>query len=217
MVKSDNDYWNKFYEAVNDGDMVIPSLFAQYVLPYLSEDETLLELGCGNGRDSLFFAANGINVTAIDMSEIAVNELLNKQIENKFRVRCDDFICSKYLTEKSYDAIYSRFTLHTVDEEHEDILLKNVYHALNNGGRFFIEVRSVKDDIFGLGENVGRNAYKYNNHYRRFIVLDELITKLTQLGFNVPYAEEKRGFAPFKSDDPIIIRVVAEKILNQME
>ena len=37
----------------------------------------LIELGCGNGRDSLFFAKNGINVTGIDASETAIDELRN--------------------------------------------------------------------------------------------------------------------------------------------
>ena len=35
----------------------------------------ILELGCGQGRDAIFFASNGIEVVAIDLSQIAVDGL----------------------------------------------------------------------------------------------------------------------------------------------
>ena len=46
--------------------------------------------------------------------------------------------------------------------------------ALKPGGKFFIEVRSVHDPLYGKGEALERNAFFYDNHYRRFLVLDEL-------------------------------------------
>lgn len=56
-----------------------------------------------------------------------------------------------------------------------------------------------------------RNAFFYDNHYRRFIVLDELTGALERCGFRVEYAKESTGFAPYGNDDPPVIRVVAVK------
>ena len=50
----DTEYWNKYYEK--NSAPVEPSLFAKYVAEELQPGKTLLELGCGNGRDSLFFS-----------------------------------------------------------------------------------------------------------------------------------------------------------------
>ncbi len=39
------------------------------------------ELGCGQGRDSLFFASKGLNVYAIDSSKVAIENLATKAKE----------------------------------------------------------------------------------------------------------------------------------------
>ena len=41
----------------------------------------ILELGCGQGRDAIFFASNGIDVVAIDLSQIAVDALSKITVE----------------------------------------------------------------------------------------------------------------------------------------
>ena len=41
-------------------------------------------------------------------------------------------------------------------------ILNNVYGALKEEGKLFIEVRSIHDKIYGLGKKVGENAYIYN-------------------------------------------------------
>ena len=60
-------------------------------------------------------------------------------------------------------------------------------------------------------EALERNAFFYDNHYRRFLVLDELTEALRQAGFRIEYAREQTGFAPYGNDDPPVIRVVAVK------
>lgn len=42
---------------------------------------TLLEIGAGTGRDSLYFQKNGLNVTAIDFSEEMVRLCRNKGLQ----------------------------------------------------------------------------------------------------------------------------------------
>ena len=48
-------------------------------------------------------------------------------------------------------------------------------------------------------------------HYRRFIILDEFIQRLVQVGFKVVEAIENIGFAKFGEEDPMVIRVKAIK------
>lgn len=206
----DTAYWNYFYAS--NPEIEQPSLFAKYVYDFLEEDKTMLELGCGNGRDSIYFAQK-VDVTAIDASDRAITEL-NEKYGGKAGIRflCDDFVCAAALYRSQYDYCYSRFTMHAINEEQERDVIANVRCALKKDGLFFIEVRSIHDELYGKGKPAGRNAYIYNGHYRRFIVLEELIKSLEENGFYITYAKEDVDFAPFGESNPPIIRIVAKAV-----
>ncbi|WP_207741083.1 class I SAM-dependent methyltransferase [Paraclostridium bifermentans] len=205
----DNQYWNNYYKknlAPKEA-----SNFAWYIMKYLEKNKFIIELGCGNGRDSLFFTNNGINVLAIDQSEAIIDDLKVKNKYKNIKFIQDDFVNSKLLDEIKVDYVYSRFTIHSITEEDEEKLIKRVYNCLKNKGMFFIEVRSVKDELYGLGEKIARNAYIYDDHYRRFIVIDELVKNLEKNGFKIILAQESRDWAIYKDSNPIIIRIIAKK------
>ena len=200
-------YWNSYYEnhLPKDGTQ---SKFAEFVLSKIEKGKDMIELGCGNGRDSLFFIKNGINMTAVDSSSSAI-ELLNKfcKSENSQFV-CDDFIKTDLLADKKYDYCYSRFTWHSITVEQEDELLERLKTALKPGGKLFIEARSIHDDIYGMGVEVAKDTFYYDEHCRRFLRIEELTNKIKSCGYDIEYSEEKKGFAPFKESDPIIIRII---------
>ena len=64
------DYWNLYYQ--NKLCPTSPSPFARYVSTLVEPGRTLAELGCGNGRDALYFASLGLDVVAMDLSEAAI-------------------------------------------------------------------------------------------------------------------------------------------------
>lgn len=203
----DYKYWNEYYKkSIAPKE---PSDFARFCSEYMKQNEELLELGCGNGRDSMFFSNNKLNVTAIDQSSVVIEKLRNDYSDIKFID--DDFINTEVLEKNNFSYIYSRFTLHSITENEENILFERVYNSLNKEGLFFIEARSVKDEIFGLGEMVDRNTYKYNNHSRRFLVFDEIIKKLKNLEFDIVYSDENKDYAVYKDMNPVVIRIIAQK------
>lgn len=208
--KRDTAYWNEYY--MSKPDIENPSLFALFIREYLGEHKSLLELGCGNGRDSIYFAQCGLTVTAIDASDSIIYELENKYLdEDNLQFVCDDFVCSTALYMRQYDYCYSRFTIHAINEEQEAKMIQNIYHSLKSGGKFFIEVRSIHDELCGKGKKVGRNSYIYSGHFRRFIVKEELEAQLINAGFFIEYSEENIGFSPLNDSNPPIIRIIASK------
>lgn len=207
-VNDDKKYWNQFYKK---NKSFHPSKFARDIIGTLGENKMLLELGCGNGRDSEFFAQNGLHVTAIDASSVAIEELKLRNQEMPIDFICDDFVKSKNLYQKEYDYIYCRFVLHAITSQQQNELLNNVYGALKEEGKLFIEVRSIHDKIYGLGKKVGENAYIYNKHYRRFLDINELKQELENKGFCIYYIEESDIFSPQDNDRPMLIRVIAGK------
>jgi SAM-dependent methyltransferase len=198
----DNPYWNSFYAQPHTET---PSPFAEHVLPLISKDSCLLELGCGNGRDAHYFASHNIRVYACDLSDTAVKNL--KSDNPTFFVA--DFT-NLSLDHLQIRTVYSRFTFHSISYESSLKVIRWVYDHLEPGGLFLIEARSIHDPLYGKGQLVAKNAY-VTDHYRRFLVLDELTADLKSVGFTIDSAVESRGFAPYRGDDPPIIRVIAKK------
>jgi SAM-dependent methyltransferase len=202
LQAQDINYWNSFYAKPH---IETPSPFAETVLPLISKGSCLLELGCGNGRDALYFARKNIRVYACDISETAIE---NHESENPTFFVAD--FTNLTLDHLKIDVIYSRFTFHSISYESSKKVIQWAYDHLQPGGLFLIEARSVHDPLYGKGKRVEKDAY-VTDHYRRFIVLDELTADLEDVGFAIESAVESRGFAPYRGDDPPIIRVVATK------
>lgn len=205
----DNQYWNNFYRSKHM-DINTNTLFAEYIFKnWIDKRKTIFECGCGNGRDSLFFGQQGLDVVGMDASKTAIENIPDHIPNCKFI--CGDFVESLNSFEQNYDIIYSRFTIHAISLEQELRLLQNVRQKLNTNGLFCIETRSIHDELFGKGKKVGKDSYIYDNHYRRFLKMEELLIRLIKVGFSIKYAEENIGFAPMGNADPPIIRIVACK------
>lgn len=205
----DTGYWNRYYD-LNKAPQY-PSLFAQWVSEQLDRGKTILDLGCGNGRDSLYFYTKGMNVTAIDASSEVIEKLRRENTEDNIYFICDDFVCSTAIFAGQYDYCYSRFSLHAITEIQESEVISNVYRVLKAGGKFFIETRSINDELYGKGEKVAEDSFYYEGHFRRFIKKDKLLNKLLSVGFKISYSEEARDFAPYQNANPLIIRIVVQK------
>lgn len=204
----DTKYWNMIYGAEQLPNE--PSNFAIWVADDINTNKgSMLELGCGNGRDSIYFLKRGFDVTAVDASDRAILNIQKYYEELGGVFVCDDFVKCGALFRVMYDYIYSRFTLHAINEKQEDELLKNIKISLKQNGRLYIEARAIHDDLYGKGIQVGKNEFIYNNHYRRFIDIEELKNKLQNKGFKIIYSAEARGFSKTLEQDPVLLRVVA--------
>jgi SAM-dependent methyltransferase len=210
---SEDEYWNRFYSLPHT-ELLAPSSFAQLVAEQLVSHARLFELGCGNGRDALFFASQGARVTACDRSQVAIAALAGRPDLDRFAHR-PRFLTADFLTLESVDAgapfdvIYSRFTLHAVPAAVQTAALAWARRALRPGGTLFVEVRSVKGSLYGKGEAVERDAFVHDGHYRRFLRLEELSAELTALGYSIDWTVESSGVAVYRDDDPVVIRLAA--------
>jgi SAM-dependent methyltransferase len=207
---SESGWWNQYYKKHEAPTNC--STFAAFVGQKLPKETTLFELGCGNGRDALYFAKSGLQVEACDISETAIQGL----VEEHSDIPTIKFVQGDFTrlekSKKEYDVIYSRFTLHAVNKEGASRALAWAFNSLKSGGKLFIEVRSVKDKLCGKGTPVENepDAYVYT-HYRRFVRKDDLCKELEELGFTLNEVIEADGLAVYKDDDPVVIRVEALK------
>lgn len=206
--KGRKEHWDKYYESA---DLIYdPSTFAQSVAEKLSRPSDLLEIGCGNGRDSIFFSIMGHNVVALDPSSEAIN--ICRKVHGKSSVRFEETtlpIYSKTISEK-YDVIYSRFCLHAMTEIEEIENIISAFDVLKHNGLLFIECRSINDPLARKGEVISPTERIFG-HYRRFIIIEELESRLVKYGFIVMSKEERDNLAVLGDENPVIIRICAVK------
>lgn len=199
------NHWRAFYARSKAPDE--PSNFALSVAGDLHSAVDILEVGCGNGRDASFFAAEGLRVLALDASESAIESARRTHSRDGlsfFAGRIADLAVDA----GSFDAVYSRFCLHAMTPDEEDEFLFHALGRLRPDGNLFVECRSINDPLARKGEVISKTE-RILGHYRRFIVPEELRAKLDALGFRIEAFEESAGLAKFGDDDPVVIRLRA--------
>jgi len=213
----DKNYWDSFYKKVEKDETVsLRSSFAKFCLDrfFNKKKINIIDLGSGNGRDSVYFANQGYKVIAIDQSPIGI-KILNKNLKTGYKknliLKIADFVQEDFNKYKNINVFYSRFTIHSITKNEEKILLKKIYNSLANKGLFCIEVRTTKDPIYGTGKSCGDNTFIRDGHKRRFIDSIVFRKQVTRLGFKELYFTEKNNLSIYKKDNPVLMRLILEK------
>ena len=200
------NYWNKYY--LKNLGFQEPSTFAIHVHNMVSRGDSILELGCGNGRDAFYFANHGIQVYAIDQSETAINQIKEKNINPIFI--CKDISSLNKHFDYKVDHGYARFVLHALSKSEAEKSILFMSQILPKNGYFFSESRSIKSSLYGTGDALENDVFK-TDHKRRFIRKNNLIKQLESTGFKIENITESDGLAVYKDDDPVVIRIIARK------
>ena len=172
-------YWEKFY---NNQHTTEPSDFAKSLN---LRGKSILDMGCGNGRDTLFLAKNN----AVMGLDLFVEEYKDSKNPQWMKCSIEKFIETDT---KAFDTLYARFLFHAIDADLQHDILK---WAFDNMKEVYIECRSNKGQT------------PDNTHERRLIHSRWILRECLWLGYDIKYFEESTGFAKYGDEDPIIIRL----------
>ncbi|WAL59155.1 class I SAM-dependent methyltransferase [Thermocoleostomius sinensis] len=137
-------FWNQIYtnhttRMPNASD---PMLLAAIEFFGDIRNRKLLDLGCGDGRSSLFFAQRGAQVTAIDISEVAIHNLTqfchDQAITNINPVHCSAFDIAEL---GSFDFIFGNMILHHL--EPFDAFVRVLHQGLATDGKAYFRENSA--------------------------------------------------------------------------
>ena len=210
---SDTQFWNSHYQRF---EVFEPSAFAKFCVDqWITEKDTVIEIGCGNGRDGMFLAEHCREYFAVDASAGAIDQFSKRldghDARTRMHLHCGDVadIDFKQCTPQDGGRIvlYSRFSLHSMDEATELFVL-NQFLKLGAKNLFAIEARTIFDPLYGVGNEVGRNAY-VTDHYRRFIDPRDLLN-FAMTNTELQYFNLSNGFAVTANEDPIVLRAVLQ-------
>lgn len=76
----------------------------------------VLDIGCGEGKDAVFFAKCGYDVTAFDISEQGIEKAKRLAEHNKVEVRFFKADLFDYCPDMEYDIIFSSGVLHVIPQ-----------------------------------------------------------------------------------------------------
>ena len=218
-INKNIEYWQAYYSKDNVSPQ-FPTQFAIFLLGFLGgrikDFYTIVEFGCGNGRDSFFFANLGINVISTDYEDsvIAKNSAHEKsKHENKRVLFHKTNIASMSDLELLYSIItnishpksrlyYSRFLIHAIDDAAQESLIRFCADVMQDGDLAAFEFRTNSDES-------GKKLTE--NHYRRFVDPSAFVQALHLNGLKVRYTVSGYGYANFLDDDAHVARIIFSK------
>ena len=126
---------------------------------------SLLEIGCGSGRDASFMYQCGYEILAIDGSSemIAEAKLCHPELSDRLQaVKIPD---NFHFESSSFDGIYSIATLMHLEKDMIDHTIRKISTILKPGGKFFFSISIQRDDVDNQGKDKkGRHFTTMSEH-----------------------------------------------------
>jgi cyclopropane fatty-acyl-phospholipid synthase-like methyltransferase len=212
-IHNERDYWDGFYK---DWAIDIPSQFCVLVATEINSDDVIVEFGCGNGRDALYMAEHNYKVVAMDLSHQAIKK--DKLVMSEMKGKSIKFLqgdvadegdvirainLARGVSVSQRITVYTRFFMHTLDADQEDMFIEILDRTLNKEDRVYFEFRSIEDKD---------NRKIFDKHYRRYIDTNAFVEKLkSKYNFNILYEITGQGMAKYMDEDPFVSRVVIKR------
>lgn len=142
----------------------------------------ILELGCGSGADSRYFARRGHHVTALDFSSAAVRlarrHAVAKQLSALQVVQADHAHLPLPFQDATFDLVYSHLTLHYFTDTLTRAIAADIWRVLRPGGLCWVKCKSTDDPLYGQGTALGEHTFACNGHRRHFFSRDYMAVVL---------------------------------------
>ena len=132
---SNAPFWEAAYAQSDAADTFgPPAEELARVVSLLPPGASVLDLGCGEGRNALYLAGRGCKVTAVDISAAGIGKLKRMAHAAGLQVTAEVHDMRGYAFEQSYDLVVAHGSLHLIEREHWAPLLRRVKAHTSDGG-----------------------------------------------------------------------------------
>lgn len=201
---SQRDMWNHTHSKVTGEDPEpfhgkFREKFVRTLRRYGS-GRRVLELGCGQGKDSIYFATSGCSVEGVDFAANAIDHATAtaKDLGIAATFTCLDISDPLPYASEDFDGVFSYLSLHYFGWHETEQILREIQRVLTPGGTLAFCVRSPSDPLYGEGTRLEHNMYCRKGHVRHFFTERDVSTLLSdwvvvELGERkIHYLDERR-------------------------
>jgi SAM-dependent methyltransferase len=195
LLNAQQPHWERTFSEKIDLFGVEPSYPARRASEVFKKEGLvrILELGAGQGRDTLFFAREGFLVTALDYSKEALASIerkaKNAALSQSIVVLQYDIRQAIPFDDESFDACFSHMlycmALTTTELE---FLSREILRVLKRGGLNIYTVRNTTDKHYQTGNHRGEDMWETGSFVVHFFSSEKV--KHLAKGYEVASIEE---------------------------
>jgi len=171
----------------------------------------ILELGAGQGRDTLFFAQKGFHIQVLDYSQTGLDNIIKKAktlgVDKLITGKIHDVRNPLPFTDKKFGGCFSHMLYcMALTTKELKFLSDEIHRVLNNGGVNIYTVRHTGDGDYKNGIHRGEDLYESSGFIVHFFSKEKV--KQLSNGFDIVNIENfEEGEFPKK-----LFRVTLKKI-----
>lgn len=197
---SQKEFWNNKFSREGFLYGIKPNMYIASKTNLLPRGSKVLCLGEGEGRNAIFFAKKGFNVTAIDASDIGLSKLESRAKEEKLDIKTICLDLNAWEPEEKYDVIIASY-LHMYKEERAE-LFEKIEESLSSDGYFIGEFFSTKQLNYTSGGPKDEDLlYTIDDFKMNFALCDKEIKE------QITILDEGKGH----QGEACVIRVLIQK------
>ena len=139
-----------------------------------NKKNTILDLGCGIGADTLYLLERGYDVLSCDFSNEALKSIRDNIPNSKTLYL--DMMKDFPIEDNSYSLIIADLSLHYFDNATTIHIMNEIKRILKQDGILLARVASVNDFNFGagVGQELEKNYYFEGDYTKRFFDLEDV-------------------------------------------
>ena len=167
------EFWNDIYDQGNPAWGKAPANVLEKFINYFPSQARVLDIGCGEGRNSVPLSKKGFNVHGIDISQSAINVANSRESSCQFT--CADIFHIEF--KEKFDVAIDFGLFHFVPPHLRQSYLDKVFSFLNDGGVYCNQTGRLGERRIGSDEYTPPQFSKkeiedsFNNY--QVIIIDE--------------------------------------------
>lgn len=126
--------------------------FWEFLEKHGSTTGRVLDVGCGRGRNSFFFAQKGFQVDAMDFVPELLREIqkVSEKENNQIQTHCQSVTDGWPFPDQVFDVVIDIFCYkHQTDKQKQQFYRKELFRTLKKNGYYLISLAAEDDGFYG--------------------------------------------------------------------
>ncbi len=159
-------------------------LFDQLLKDRFKGCKNILDVGCGDGRNLIYFLRNNFEVFGVDQNAASIAEVKKKSLQLAPGNPQENFVVANAevlpFKDGAFDVVVCNAVLHFAkDENHFDQMVRSIWRVLKPGGFLFVRLAS-SIGIESRVEPLGNGRYHLPDGSERFLVDEQTLLNYTR-------------------------------------